>query len=266
MRTRMPFGVLTTRAAFGFPSLVTIAALRYSSCMDNFKVGDRVICVNDDGSDGNSTTATHRRLSKGHLYEIEYEQQGYVGLKGGQRQLWCADRFALAEPAAPAPTALRANGHKPESDYILTYEGGIRAAFKLDFAYLDTLQALSRLYRGTADPDYVLDALRRETHVRDESIVLLLADTGARGSKKYAQGNYLKGSNWRQYFQAAVRHAEKIQRGREHDAEGFSHRGNFIWNVLMACHCISTGLGTDDRIRACEPKSTPTKISDRPTS
>jgi len=233
--------------------------------MDSFKAGDRVICMNAEWAE--ATAAMPPRLVKGQTYEIKSVDEsgrnvGLVGDPDPRAPFWCADRFALAEPAP----ALRFNGHKPESDYILTYEGGIRAAFKLDFAYLDTLQALSRLYRGTADPDYVLDALRRETHVRDESIVLLLADTGARGSKKYAQGNYLKGSNWRQYFQAAVRHAEKIQRGREHDAEGFSHRGNFIWNVLMACHCISTGLGTDDRIRACEPKSTPTKTSDRPTS
>jgi hypothetical protein len=211
-----------------------------------FKIGDRVVCVNDSSSDG--------ALVKGRTYEVEHVrsvkcvEDGGLRLKHVAVYFWSANRFTLAAPAT-ADTALRFNGHKPESDYILTYEGGIRAAFGYTFHYVDTLQALSRLYRDQAGPNEVLDALRRETHVRGESIVHLIADTCTRGSKKYAQGNYLKGSNWRQYFQAAMRHAERIQAGKEHDAEGFSHRGNFVWNVLMACHCISTGLGTDDRIR-----------------
>jgi len=214
-----------------------------------FKVGDRVVCVNDNASD--------RALVKGQMYEIEAIRDvkcvsdGGLKLKGVFVYYWSAARFALAPPATPATadTALRFNASKPESDYILTYEGGIRAAFPYTFHYVDTLQALSRLYRDQAGPNEVLDALRRETHVRGESIVHLIADTCERGSRKYARGNYLKGSNWRQYFQAAVRHAERIQAGHERDNEGFTHRGNFIWNVLMACHCISTGLGTDDRIR-----------------
>jgi len=208
-----------------------------------FKVGDRVVCMHDDDAQGH--------IQNGHIYEIRAAHSGaglphviLADVEGG----WLARRFALAPPAT-ADTALRFNGHKPESDYILTYDGGIRAAFSYTFHYLDTLQALARLYRDQAGPNEVLDALRRETHVRGESIVHLIADTCERGSRKYARGNYLKGSNWRQYFQAAVRHAERIQAGHEHDAEGFTHRGNFVWNVLMACHCISTGLGADDRIR-----------------
>ena len=247
-----------------------------------FKVGDRVTCVEADDTDG--------RLVKGQTYEIEFVYGG-GGLVRVHNYGWLARRFTLAAPAtadsprvefkvnnsdgatiriakavgllaepATADTALRYNATKPESDYILTYEGGIRAAFKLDFAYYDTLQALACLYRDQGGFSEVLDALRRETHVRSESIVQLIADTCERGSRKYARGNYLRGGNWRQYFQAAVRHAERIQAGHEHDAEGFSHRGNFIWNVLMACHSISTGLGTDDRIRPCNLNSTPTKI------
>jgi Domain of unknown function (DUF5664) len=153
----------------------------------------------------------------------------------------------------PVP-ALRFNEAKPEADYILTFEGGVRAAFGEDFAYRGTLSALAALYRDVVGPDHVLDVLRVETHAVGDSIVHLLADTCERGSKKYKQGNYLKGANWRQYFQAAVRHADKIRLGVEYDDEGFSHRGNFIWNVLMACRSISTGLGTDDRIRAPSPE------------
>lgn len=153
------------------------------------------------------------------------------------------------------PPALRYNEGKPESDYIFTYAGGVRAAFSTGHDYFSTLEALAGLYQ-CPDVDegvchwYVLDCLCMDALTTGDSIVGLIAKTNTLGAAKYEQGNYLKGANWRQYFQCAARHAEKIGNGEEYDDEGFPHRGNFFFNVLMICHCVSLGIGTDDRVRA----------------
>jgi hypothetical protein len=108
--------------------------------MDEFKVGDRVVCVDDEGADGG--------LTRGERYTIDAV---YLDLDDAMVRIgtaaWFTYRFTLAAPAT-ADTALRFNGHKPESDYILTYEGGIRAAFGYTFHYVDTLQALTALSRS----------------------------------------------------------------------------------------------------------------------
>lgn len=170
--------------------------------------------------------------------------------------------------------ALRYNASKPESDYIFTYEGGIDAAFGPDFEYYDTLIAMRAVYvaergvamiRATSD---LIEALRSDARDAGDSIIRHIAITNRLGSVKYEPGNYLRGANWRQYFQSAVRHAEKLANGEEFEPDpvlvkiakekglytedmeaGFPHRGNFFFNVLCLCHCITTGIGTDDRIR-----------------
>lgn len=152
--------------------------------------------------------------------------------------------------------ALRHNQSKPESDYILTYAGGVDAVFSTEFDYYETLYSLVDVYvflepdALQSAADALLETLRAEANDCGDDIVALLADTNTRGGKKYAQGNYLKGANWRQYFQGAVRHAQHLQNGDERDDEGFSHRGNFFFNVLALHHCITTGIGTDDRVKA----------------
>jgi hypothetical protein len=151
--------------------------------------------------------------------------------------------------------ALRYNSNKPESDYIFTYEGGIDAVFPASFDYYETLIALRDVYNDhdiTVDDKVsdLLNALRSDASDCGDDIIALLAETNRLGGIKYFPGNYLAGANWRQYFQAGVRHAQKILNGEEKDAEGFPHRGNFFFNVLMLCHCITTGIGTDDRIKA----------------
>ena len=170
------------------------------------------------------------------------------------------------------PQALRYNKNKPESDYIFTYEGGISAVFDESFDYYDTLLALRDLYQDECPESLVegvLEALRQDANDAGDDIIQMLAETNRRGGIKYIPGNYLKGANWRQYFQSGARHAQKLQNGEEweYDAtlvveaekkglytedleKGFPHRGNFFFNVLALCHCIILGIGTDDRIKA----------------
>lgn len=147
--------------------------------------------------------------------------------------------------------ALRYNKGKPESDYIFTYEGGVRAAFGTDFDYCYTLAKLAELYSADGDEKAlvgsVIDALHQDALDCGDSIIDLIAETNTLGAEKYPAFNYLKGANWRQYFQCAARHAERIFNGETHDEEGFPHRGNFMFNVLMICHCVSTSIGTDNR-------------------
>ena len=49
--------------------------------------------------------------------------------------------------------ALRYNKGKPESDYIFTYKGGIRAAFGGQHPYYDTLKVLQKLYNIESPTD-----------------------------------------------------------------------------------------------------------------
>lgn len=172
-------------------------------------------------------------------------------LYSGGRASVTLDEALKSNPAQ----ALRFNTNKPESDYILTYAGGIKATFDEDFDYYGTLETLADVYSSKTLPDCSLGALintlRADANDCGDDIVDRLAETNTKGGKKYkVVGNYLKGANWRQYFQAAVRHAQHLQNGDERDAEGFSHRGNFFFNVLALHHCITTGIGTDDRVKA----------------
>lgn len=152
--------------------------------------------------------------------------------------------------------ALRYQEGKPQLDYLFTYEGGVEAALCVDHPYFGTLKALAVLYRHPAQcglrdaVNDVIDALHADALDAGRTLAFDIADTCQRGAAKYAVGNYLKGGSWRQYYRGALSHALALARGEEVDAEGFSHHGNFDWNVLMACHSATTGLGTDDRIRA----------------
>ena len=146
--------------------------------------------------------------------------------------------------------AARHNQNKPESDYILTYEGGTQSVFDPDFPYFNTVYVLGMTYRRQMAMGDLLAALREDAARNGDDIVQLLAETNTLGAAKYTQGNYLLGANWRQYYQSAVRHAQAMQRDPELDAEGYPHKGNFYFNILMLCHCMYRSLGVDDRIRA----------------
>lgn len=191
------------------------------------------------------------------FYAWRFERAPVPSIKDARRRAQASElKRALDQQAEVQQTvnqALRFNSNKPESDYILTYAGGVKATFDEDFDYYGTLEALSDVYSSQTVPDCslgaLLDALRGDAGACGDDIIARLADTNTKGGKKYAQGNYLKGANWRQYFQGAVRHAQNLQNGDERDAEGFSHRGNFFFNVLALHHCITTGIGTDDRVK-----------------
>jgi hypothetical protein len=150
--------------------------------------------------------------------------------------------------------AKRDNKGKPESDYVFTYVGGVDAAYGRLHPYYKTLLALGSLYRAEGErlrafADSAVYQLGEDAAKRDRSIVSMIADTNTRGAQKYDQGNYLTGANYRQYFQGAARHAEKIG---EKDAEGFDHESNFVFNVLMIQHCVALSIGTDDRVKRPE--------------
>lgn len=167
----------------------------------------------------------------------------------------CTAKIEGTDPLPELNQALRFNTGKPESDYIFTYEGGVRAAFGKNFEFYDTFQELGELYRSAPTGNScrvgaVLDALGNDFSDTGHSLIEHLTITNTYGSKKYAQGNYLKGANYRQYFQSLARHGEAILRGEDRDEEGNDHYGAIAFNVLMLCHCFATGIGVDDRIRA----------------
>lgn len=170
--------------------------------------------------------------------------------------------------------ALRYNSGKPESDYVFCYVGGTQAAYGHEHKFAFTLQKLGVLYRYTDTYEFkslaadVVWELGKEAKAAGISIVEALADTNTKGGVKYEPGNFLKGANLRQFFQGAARHAEKpgqweadpilvqkakakgVYAGREaYFDKGFNHDYNFIFNVLMIQHCITLGIGTDDRIK-----------------
>lgn len=168
-----------------------------------------------------------------------------------------AAAFSLNAPATTQ--ALRYNEGKGEHDYLLTYPGGVRAVFHLEFAYFETLQTLAAWYRGEQHPDadccsaairHVVYALRRDAEVEGHDLAAALAETNARGAAKYEVGNYLKGANYRQYCQSFIRHAQALQAGETHDNEGNNHLGAMVFNILALDMCVTQGIGTDDRIRA----------------
>lgn len=242
-----------------------------------FKVGDRVTYTGE-GWTGELTAESGGRFA------IRFDDRTYDCSWYGAHELELV-RTPTADPILgdehlheqmKREAALRFNKGKPESDYILTYDGGIEAVFDPEFEYYETMKLLAELYRAPKIESYhwrnLLVALRHDAEAACDDIVELLALTNTLGGIKYEPGNYLKGANWRQYFQSAVRHAISIRDGVEYEYDlvlverakakgiystsnyemfdrGFPMRGNFFFNILALVHCVRNNLGTDDRIK-----------------
>lgn len=200
-------------------------------------------------------TGSNVVIRKGHTYPV-IERLNYgvsVRADGGSRTLWDGEYEEVATvdsmPPAAAPQALRYNAGKGEHDYLLTYPGGIDAVFDEGFAYYDTLQALAAWYREDQCCS-VVGQLRADAEFVGDDLATALAETNARGAEKYEVGNYLKGANYRQYCQSAIRHAQRLQAGETHDSEGNNHLGALVFNILALDMCVAQGIGVDDRIKA----------------
>lgn len=260
--------------------------------MSKFKIGDQVRCIesNPDVTAGEVYEVTslevdvHGRrtldlirvrrsngsVTSAFMYRFELVQSAaptsFRERLATARAFYAADQVKVEfkdVPPAPATQALRYNQGKFEADYILTFVGGVDAAFREDFIYLDTMRALGVLYRSGSgqvlqyEISNVLETLRDDAAYAGDNLVELLAGTATTGAAKYEAFNYLKGAPWRQHFQCTTRHALKIDAGEEWDYDavaiakgfpkGFNHRGNFFFNVIRACHEMAIGIGTDDR-------------------
>lgn len=70
------------------------------------------------------------------------------------------------------------------------------------------------------------------------------------GARKYADENYLKGTGWRRYIGAALRHLHAFARGEDNDPEtGVSHLAHLACCALMLLELQRVKTGTDDRVK-----------------
>lgn len=70
-----------------------------------------------------------------------------------------------------------------------------------------------------------------------------------RGSKKYADHNWLKGYKWSLSFAAMMRHAWAWWRGEDIDPEtGSSHMIAVAWHAFAMATFQARAVGTDDRL------------------
>lgn len=68
------------------------------------------------------------------------------------------------------------------------------------------------------------------------------------GGKKYGFDNYLRGTNWRRYTAAALRHIWAWLKGETNDPEsGLNHLTHAAASILIVLTLQLEGLGTDDR-------------------
>ena len=237
------------------------------------KIGDRVKWADSVLPYLQAVEAT--REDRGTVQEVS-EVDALVRWDSGQEEWYRRKNLQVVEPPTKtvpmfvAPTepdkalrdiencrALRDNKGKGEHDYILTYRGGVEAAFSMGHVFERTLRALNDWYsRGGGDTHDMLDSLLGDCSEHDIDLIEELTRTNTHaarvredGTRKYPQGNYLKPGNVRQYCQSAIRHAMALERGEDRDADGFYHCGNFIFNILRLVHGQLTGIDQDDRIR-----------------
>lgn len=70
------------------------------------------------------------------------------------------------------------------------------------------------------------------------------------GGKKYGFENWKKGTNWRRYLAACLRHLFAWARGEDKDPEtGLSHLAHAAACILILMGLQGENLGTDDRVK-----------------
>jgi hypothetical protein len=74
------------------------------------------------------------------------------------------------------------------------------------------------------------------------------------GAQKYEPDNYRRGTNWRRYLGAALRHTLAFARGEDADPEtGLSHLAHAAACLMILRELQLDGLGADDRIEGAAP-------------
>ncbi|MDQ6721209.1 MAG: DUF5664 domain-containing protein [Candidatus Dormibacteraeota bacterium] len=84
----------------------------------------------------------------------------------------------------------------------------------------------------------------------DARALLILAEVGGFGTRKYAPHNYLRGYAWSLSLDALQRHVWAFQAGEDVDPEsGLPHMAHAAWHALALVSFHARGLGVDDRFR-----------------
>lgn len=74
------------------------------------------------------------------------------------------------------------------------------------------------------------------------------------GAQKYEPDNYRRGTNWRRYLGAALRHTFAFARGEDADPEtGLSHLAHAAACLMILRELQLDGLGADDRVKGSAP-------------
>jgi hypothetical protein len=144
---------------------------------------------------------------------------------------------------------MRFNEGKPKLSYLLSFEGGIEAAF-VGSAWENGLSILGQWYRG--NEERLSDAIYTLISILDPSWREDLARVSEFGAQKYARGNYLKGRSWSDTIDSLLRHISLFDlEGEDLDRDSkLPHHGHIAWNLLFLQHCVLTMPQFDDRLRA----------------
>lgn len=131
----------------------------------------------------------------------------------------------------------------------------------LDLIPVETLRSIWALqYNLAAYPD-LRDSLRSLTSWQEGNTLSIYSalndvvqyrDEACRvfefGAQKYARWNWAKGMPWRVPLGCALRHAEAILKGEEHDTDsGLLHGGHYYCNLVMLAYYWHAYPEGDDR-------------------
>lgn len=195
-------------------------------------------------------------LEEQELYDAKEVDEQRYDVNGKFYPKFFFEDLGPSPAPAPAPASAlevvrRDNKTKPESDYILTYIGGIDLVFRQDFDFYSVVDAFAKWYRGEASAMDALFQLHESCEQYEHDVMSALVETNTFGANEYGVGNYLKPrTNLRQYAQSFVRHAKALNDGETHDVKGNNHLGALAFNCLMVVQCEHNPHVIDDRIRA----------------
>jgi len=82
-------------------------------------------------------------------------------------------------------------------------------------------------------------------------VLMALGNVYSYGEKKYSRGNWLRGTNWHEFYGSALRHMFRFWRGEWLDDEsGLPHLAHAIWNLstLFVYHQHKIGKDTRDAV------------------
>ncbi|KKT77679.1 MAG: hypothetical protein UW73_C0014G0002 [Microgenomates group bacterium GW2011_GWB1_44_8] len=84
-------------------------------------------------------------------------------------------------------------------------------------------------------------------------VLMEWGDVFTYGEKKYARDNWLKGTDWHEFYGSALRHLYRFWAGEDVDPEtGINHLAHALWNVAAIRAYQMRGLGQDDRHKTKE--------------